>query len=139
MTWPPDNLVTQTGNKPIEKDAYSNLITTISDIAISISSGYSGYSGISGYSGASGDLSLYSLVDGTRVYTGDIYGKSFIAANSVTINRTGDDITSIDYATGRILTLNRSGGELVSTEDAVHIWTINRIGGVITGVTVTDK
>jgi hypothetical protein len=53
------------------------------------------------------------------------------------INRVDNEISSIDFAAGRTVTINRINGEIVSVDDGIYLKTINRTDGEITGITVT--
>ena len=80
---------------------------------------------------------LYSLVDGTRAFTGAVISPEFISVNSGTISRTSGVITSVAITDGRTLTPTRTSGLITSITDGTRTWTFTYVDGLITAWTVT--
>ena len=56
---------------------------------------------------------------------------------SVTINRTDGEISSLEFEGGKTITINRVAGEIVSVYDGTYTKTIVRENGEITQIIVT--
>lgn len=74
-------------------------------------------------------------------YTGatddvDLGAHQLISTVETTINRTGADVTSVDFSNGRSITFSRSGGQITGWTDGTYTWTIHRTGSQITSITV---
>ena len=54
------------------------------------------------------------------------------------ISRVDGEIASVEFETGRVITINRVGGEIDSVADGTHLQTIVRENGEITGIVVTE-
>ena len=59
-----------------------------------------------------------------------------IVPSSVVINRTDGEISSLDFASGKTVTINRAGGEIVSVYDGTYLKTIVRENDEITEIVV---
>ena len=85
------------------------------------------------------DHQQYLLIDGSRSMNGDlnlgthdidnggsVTAEEFISTTSGTINRIGEDISSIVYGSGRVLQIFRDNDIITSASDGIYTWTYLR-------------
>lgn len=85
--------------------------------------------------GPAPDTSTYVRYTGATADV-DLGEHQVISTVETTINRTGDDVTSVDFSNGRSVTFSRSGGQITGWTDGTYTWTIHRTGSQITSITV---
>jgi len=70
--------------------------------------------------------------------TGDLIVPDITLTRSLTINRTGTQVDSVEYTGGKTITYTYSSGLLASYTDGTYTWTITRDGDdLITDITVS--
>jgi hypothetical protein len=62
---------------------------------------------------------------------------NLVIPEDITINRTDNEISSIEYESGKTITINRSNGEITSIDDGEYLKTIVRENNEITGIIIS--
>lgn len=127
----------------LTKLASMNKIQTSRDLAHAVRLGYLRVLDRLGVDLPTTDLSV-GYLDGTVVDISldslDSDGGSSVPSSSVFARDSDGRITSVTYASGRVITINRVGGFISTVVDSVvGTYTINRdLSGVITGITFSS-
>ena len=87
-------------------------------------------------------ISSYSGPPGPKGPKGDTgppgQDGNYPVLQDIAINRINDEISSLVFGNGKVITINRVGDNIVSLDDGTYLRTISRINDEIIGIIVTE-